>query len=65
MINAPRSVYIMLHIEKVIAAGTNKFGYISESSPVPIPLSGRADARTLKTIITRNPARFIMDHNFL
>ena len=42
---------MMLQIEKVIPAGTNKFDRLSDSSWVVFPLSGRITARVLIRIV--------------
>ena len=42
---------MMLQMEKVIPAGTNKFGKLSDSSWVVLPLSGRITANVLIRIV--------------
>ncbi len=44
-------------MENVIPAGTNKLGYLSETSPVVILFIGRVIARVFTAITAMNPIK--------
>lgn len=64
IINIRSNRYITPQIEKVIPAGTKRFGYMSDSSPVVKPFIGRAFARPFIVIIAVNNSRLIMIEAF-